>query len=81
MTSPCNLTPETIGARAEGKLASLFSKLKTILGKIEAKLLSLLKRALELLKKYWKFLILPTRLLILYREKIKEENFWNCERN
>ena len=80
--TPSNIpTPEELKTAAEGKLSSLFVKLRGLLRQAEEKLRLLLKKAAAFLSKYWKFLILPARLLILLREKARQETFWNCEKN
>ena len=74
-------TPEAFFPEWKEKLKTLFAKLHDLLTRAEEKLMKLLHRLAKAIRKYWEFLIIPTRILILILRKMKEENCWNCEKS
>ena len=73
--------PEIYFETMKSKTTRLFEKIKTALKKAEEKILETISRLAETIRKYWKFLILPARILILVLKKMKEQGYWNCEKN
>ena len=72
-------TPETLLMTPEKKLKAIFSKLHSLLRTAEEKTMKFLARLAALIRKYWEFLIVPTRILILILKKMREQNCWNCK--
>ena len=73
--------PEPILQKVKEKLVNLFAKLHRLLTKTEEKLMKLLKKLAEKIRKYWEFLIIPTRILILILQRMREQNCLNCKEN
>ena len=73
--------PEQILLKAKEKLASLFAKLHQLLVNAEKRVMKLLKKLAETIRKYWEFLIIPTRILILILQKMREQNCLSCKEN
>ena len=73
------MTPETLLETPEKKLKVFFSKLHNLLRTAEEKTMKFLAKLAALIRKYWEFLIVPTRILILILKKAREQNCLSCK--
>ena len=81
MTDPEIEFPEFDLDSLPKKTAGLFAKMREKLTRAEEKILAAMKTILTKIRRYWQFLILTGRILILVVKKIREKGYLNCEKS
>ena len=82
----CLKTPEISAPinrlqKLQTKLKEWFASLHRLLLKAEKKILNLLRRIGETIRHYWECLMIPTEILILLLQKLKQQNLLACNEN
>ena len=78
----CLKTPEASAPNRlqnlQAKLKQYFACLHSLLVKLEQKILNLLRKIAEKIRRYWECLMIPTEILILLLQKLKQQSLLSC---